>query len=147
VTVRSRGLSEHAASLRRSFPADPGAPSVARRAVKEFLRGAGADPGALPDVLLAVSEVVTNCVVHAYRGRPGGKVDLEARRTGDHLLLSVADQGAGMAPRHDSPGLGLGLPLVGRVARRVDITAQDGGGTLVSMCFDLGGVSPSRSGR
>ena len=97
----------------------------------------GADPGALSDVLLAVSEVVTNCVVHAYRGQPGGRVDLEARRTGDSLLLSVADDGTGMSPRHDSPGLGLGLPLVGRVAQRVDITAQAGGGTLVSMCFNL----------
>jgi len=97
----------------------------------------GADPGALADVLLAVSEVVTNCVVHAYRGRPGGTVDLEARRTGDRLLLSVTDDGTGMAPRVDSPGLGLGLPLVGRVAQRVDIRAQAGGGTVVSMSFEL----------
>lgn len=130
-------LSESAASLHRSFPADPGAPGVARKAVRDFLRSIGADPGALSDVLLAVSEVVTNCVVHAYRGEPGGTVDLEARKTGDRLMLSVADEGAGMAPRHDSPGLGLGLPLVGRVARRVDISAQAGGGTLVRMCFDL----------
>jgi serine/threonine-protein kinase RsbW len=130
-------LSEHAASLRRSLPADPSAPSAARRAVKDFLRAHGADPGALSDVLLAVSEVVTNCVVHAYRGQSGGKVDLEARRTGDRLVLSVADDGSGMAPRHDSPGLGLGLPLVGRVADRVDISAQAGGGTLVSMSFHL----------
>ena len=97
----------------------------------------GADPGTLSDVLLAVSEVVTNCVVHAYRGKQGGNVDLEARRSGHTLQLSVADAGAGMAPRHDSPGLGLGLPLVGRVATRVDITAQAGGGTLVRMSFDL----------
>jgi anti-sigma regulatory factor (Ser/Thr protein kinase) len=130
-------LSEHAASLHRSIPADNGAPRVARNAVKDFVRGVGADPGALSDVLLAVSEVVTNCVVHAYRGQPGGKVDLEARRNGDTLVLSVADEGAGMAPRHDSPGLGLGLPLVGRVARRVEISAPAGGGTLVSMSFDL----------
>jgi serine/threonine-protein kinase RsbW len=131
-------LSEHAASLHRSLPADPGAPRAARDAIKDFLRGVGADPGTLSDVLLAVSEVVTNCVVHAYRGQPGGKVDLKARHTGGRLLLSVADEGAGMAPRLDSPGLGLGLPLVGRVAQRVDITAQTGGGTLVSMHFDLG---------
>lgn len=130
-------MSEHAASLRRSFPADPGAPSVARKAVKDFLRGRGADPGTLSDVLLAVSEVVTNCVVHAYRDRPDGRVAIEARQQGDRLLLSVADEGTGMAPRADSPGLGLGLPLVGRVAQRVDITAQAGGGTLVKMCFDL----------
>ena len=130
-------MSEHAANLHRSIPADTGAPRVERNAVKDFLRGVGADPGALSDVLLAVSEVVTNCVVHAYRGQPGGKVDLDARRSGHMLQLSVADGGAGMAPRHDSPGLGLGLPLVGRVAMRVDVTAHAGGGTVVSMSFDL----------
>jgi serine/threonine-protein kinase RsbW len=132
-------LSDHAANLHRSIPADPGAPRIARKAIKDFLRGVGVDQRALSDVLLAVSEVVTNCVVHAYRGQPGGKVDLEAHRTGGQLLLSVADDGMGMAPRVDSPGLGLGLPLVGRVAERVDITAQAGGGTLVSMRFDLDG--------
>ena len=130
-------MSEHAANFHRSIPADTGAPSAARKAVRDFLRGVGVDPGALSDVLLAVSEVVTNCVVHAYRGQPGGNVDLEARRNGGTLHLSVADAGAGMAPRHDSPGLGLGLPLVGRVAQNVDITAQAGGGTLVRMSFDL----------
>lgn len=130
-------MREHAASLRRSFPADPVAPSVARKALKDFLRAVGADPGTLSDVPLAVSEVVTNCVVHAYRDRPGGPVAIEARQQGDRLVLSVADEGSGMAPRADSPGLGLGLPLVGRVAERVDITAQAGGGTLVKMSFDL----------
>jgi serine/threonine-protein kinase RsbW len=130
-------LSEAAASFQRSFPADQGAPSVARKAVRDFMRGLGADPGALSDVLLAVSEVVTNCVVHAYRGQPGGEVAIEGRHNGDMLMLSVADAGAGMAPRHDSPGLGLGLPLVGRVASKVDISARAGGGTLVRMSFDL----------
>ena len=124
-------------TIRRSFPADRGAPGVARRAVREFLRGRGADPARLSDVLLAVSEVVTNCVVHGYRDGPAGDVALEARHTGDHLVLSVADQGTGMRPRLDSPGLGLGLPLVGRVADRVDIKAADGGGTLVRMSFSL----------
>jgi serine/threonine-protein kinase RsbW len=127
-------LSEH--SLRRSFPAGPGAPGVARRAVGEFLKANGVAPGALSDMLLAVSEVVTNCVVHGYRGRPGD-VDLEARRSGDHVVLQVADHGTGMKPRLDSPGLGLGLPLVGRIAERVEVSAPAGGGTLVSMRFSL----------
>ena len=124
-------------TIRRSFPADQGAPGVARRTVKEFLRARDADPARLSDVLLAVSEVVTNCVVHGYRGRTGGKVALEARHTGDRLVLSVADQGTGMRPRLDSPGLGLGLPLVGTVADRVDIKATEGGGTVISMSFSL----------
>jgi serine/threonine-protein kinase RsbW len=123
-------------TIRRSFPADPAAPGAARRTIREFLGALGADPVRLSDVLLAVSEVVTNCVVHGYRGRPG-QVAIEARHTGDRLELSVADEGSGMRPRIDSPGLGLGLPLVGRVADRVDISASRGGGTRVSMSFSL----------
>ena len=115
--------------------------------MRTFLSARGADPGALSDILLAVSEVVTNCVVHGYRGGAGGEVAIEAHHRAGMLTLSVADHGSGMAPRTDSPGLGLGLPLVGRVAQRVDITAPVGGGTLVRMSFDLAGVSPSRSGR
>lgn len=110
---------------------------MARHAISDFLHGRGADPRALSDVLLALSEVVTNSVVHGYRGQSGGEVAIEAEHERDRLTLSVADSGGGMAPRTDSPGLGLGLPLVGRIAKRVDITARAGGGTLVSMCFSL----------
>jgi serine/threonine-protein kinase RsbW len=131
-------LSEQSSSLRRSFPAEPGAPALARHAVRAFLKARGADPAVLGDIMLAVSEVVTNCVVHAYRGVSDGEVAMEAHHRGDTLVLSVVDHGGGMAPRHDSPGLGLGLPLVGRVAERVDIIAPSGGGTQVRMRFALG---------
>jgi serine/threonine-protein kinase RsbW len=128
-----------ATSFRSSFAADQRAPARARHAVTEFLHGLGTDPRALADVLLAVSEVVTNAVIHGYRDEPGGVVAVEGRHWDDRLQLSVADTGGGMSPRVDSPGLGLGLPMVGHVAQRVDITAPAGGGTLVSMCFTLGG--------
>jgi anti-sigma regulatory factor (Ser/Thr protein kinase) len=133
-------LSEVAATtFKSSFPAGPATPSVARHAVRDFLHTLGADPRAFGDVLLALSEVVTNAVVHGYRNEAGGEVRVEAQHSADLLLLSVADQGRGMAPRHDSPGLGLGLPLVGRIAQKVDISAEVGGGTLVRMCFSLDG--------
>jgi anti-sigma regulatory factor (Ser/Thr protein kinase) len=130
-------LNEPDKTFRSSFPADRAAPSIARHAISEFLHGNGADPRALADVLLALSEVVTNSVVHGYRGTTGGEVAIEAKQWSDRLMLSVADRGGGMAPRHDSPGLGLGLPLVGRIAQRVDISSPADGGTLVSMCFTL----------
>jgi anti-sigma regulatory factor (Ser/Thr protein kinase) len=132
-------LSDVAATFQSSFPAGPSTPTVARHAVRDFLYSLGTDPRALGDVLLALSEVVTNAVVHGYRNEAGGEVRIEALHSDDGLLLSVADRGLGMAPRHDSPGLGLGLPLVGRIARKVDITAEIGGGTLVSMSFSLDG--------
>jgi serine/threonine-protein kinase RsbW len=124
------------ASFETSFPAGPAAPAVARHAVRDFLHAHGADPRALADVLLALSEVVTNAVVHGYRGE-AGEVRVAAEHSPDQLMLSVGDRGCGMSPRHDSPGLGLGLPLVGRIAKRVDISAEVGGGTLVSMFFSL----------
>ena len=125
--------------MRDSFPADPRAPAKARRAVRAWLSARGADPARLGDVLLAVSEVVTNCVVHAYRESGSGEVAMEAHHRGDTLVLSVADHGRGMAPRLDSPGLGLGLPLVTQVAERVDISSPENGGTRVSMHFTLEG--------
>jgi anti-sigma regulatory factor (Ser/Thr protein kinase) len=116
--------------------------------VRAFLSARGADPRVLADVMLAVSEVVTNCVVHAYRNAAGGEVAMEAHHRGDTLVLSVVDNGGGMAPRTDSPGLGLGLPLVGRVAERVDIIAPAGGGTQVRMSFALDrGTGGDREGR
>jgi anti-sigma regulatory factor (Ser/Thr protein kinase) len=130
-------LSEPAATFHSSFPADRAAPAQARQAISTFLRSVGTDPRALADVLLALSEIVTNSVVHGYRDQSGGEVAIEAKHWDDRLTLSVADHGGGMAPRHDSPGLGLGLPLVGRIANRVDISSPAGGGTLVSMSFTL----------
>jgi serine/threonine-protein kinase RsbW len=121
---------------------------MARQAVRTFLASRGIDPRALSDVVLAVSEVVTNCVVHAYRDAKSGRVAMDAHHNGDTLVLSVIDYGSGMAPRHDSPGLGLGLPLVGRIADRVDIIAPSGGGTQVRMRFALSrGTGDDPAGR
>ena len=64
------------------LPADAGTPRLARRAVLE--RCAGIDR--LDDLLLCVSEVVTNAVLHA-----GTPKRLSVRPVGDLLLVEVAD--------------------------------------------------------
>jgi hypothetical protein len=42
-----------------------------------------------------------------------------------------------MHPRADSPGAGLGLPLIAKVAESFSVSAPPGGGTEVSMTFAL----------
>ena len=64
----------------------------------------------LGDVDLAVTEAATNVVVHAYRDRAAGDAPgvlrLAVRLEDGFLHVSVADDGVGLSPRHDSPGLG-----------------------------------------
>jgi anti-anti-sigma factor len=64
------------------LPADAGTPRMARRAVAERIR----DLPRGDELLLCVSEVVTNAVLHAGTPR-----HLSVREEGDHLLVEVAD--------------------------------------------------------
>jgi serine/threonine-protein kinase RsbW/stage II sporulation protein AB (anti-sigma F factor) len=111
-----------------------------RGAVQGFAAGLGAGPHVLADVALAVSEAVTNAVMHAFLDRPAGTVRVEVRAAADELLVVVADDGRGMQPRPDSPGLGMGLPLIGQVASSLDIRLRAGGGTELCMTFAAPGI-------
>ena len=105
-------------SLARRFPARPDQVRLARREVEAYAREHGAvDPDG---IALAVSEAVTNAVIHAYVDAPQpGDVEVFAKRhLGDGLEVRVCDDGRGMMPRSDSPGLGVGLPLVAKLAQR-----------------------------
>lgn len=85
-----------------------------------------------------MSEAVTNAVVHAYRDRyEPGAVEVEAQRPNGYLCLYVRDQGSGLTPRPDGPGLGLGLPLISRTATSVEVRDAATGGTELVMRFDL----------
>jgi anti-sigma regulatory factor (Ser/Thr protein kinase) len=122
-------------ALARRFPARADQVRLARREVEAYAREHGAvDPDG---IALAVSEAVTNVVVHAYIDAPEpGDVEVFAERhPGDGLEIQVCDDGRGMRPRRDSPGLGVGLPIVARLAQRFRVETRPGGGTAVSMLF------------
>ena len=121
-----------------TWPATPEHVSDARARVAELATRAGAPATALDEVRLAVSEAVSNAVVHGYRDRSPGPVTVTAQAEDHELTVVVSDEGAGLAPRHDSPGSGLGLPLIAQVAESVSVTtASDGHGTVLCMTFAL----------
>ncbi len=105
-----------------------------RAAATAFGRGV---PGIdLDAVRLAVGEACANVVVHAYRDREEpGTVRLRATVADEGLVVEVSDEGCGPAPRTDSPGLGLGLVLMGRLSRKLDVSDRQPSGTLVRMVF------------
>jgi serine/threonine-protein kinase RsbW len=123
--------------LARRFPAQADQVRLARREVEAYAREHGAvDPAG---IALAVSEAVTNAVIHAYVDRPvPGDVEVLAERhPDDGLEVHVCDEGRGMMPRSDSPGLGVGLPLVAKLAQRFRVETRPTGGTAVSMVFPV----------
>jgi serine/threonine-protein kinase RsbW len=103
-----------------------------RAAVRQLAVDAGLSTEKVDDLQLAVSEAVTNAIQHGRRG--GGEVLVEARVVDRELRVSVSDQGGGMRPRADSPGLGLGLPIMAAVSDHFEVVS-DGGGTRVNMIF------------
>lgn len=124
--------------LRITLPAEPAAAALARQAVTRFARAQGAINGTVADVALAVSEAVTNAVLHAYRDRPApGELTVLGTRRGDELEVLVCDEGDGVTPRVDSPGLGVGLAIIGRLARSMEVRQRSGGGAEICMRFAL----------
>jgi anti-sigma regulatory factor (Ser/Thr protein kinase) len=84
---------------------------------------------------IAVSEAVTNAVVHAYARRPGDVVVTAHMPKGDGLVVDVLDDGDGLVPRADSPGLGLGLALIAQLTDAFEVREPAHGGTMVHMRF------------
>jgi serine/threonine-protein kinase RsbW len=91
---------------------------------------------ALADVKLAVTEACTNVVVHAY-GEDEGPMAVSAALREGRLTVVVADEGRGIVPRPDSPGLGLGLPLIATLAESLELGTGDADETEVRMTFVL----------
>jgi serine/threonine-protein kinase RsbW/stage II sporulation protein AB (anti-sigma F factor) len=126
--------------LHRRLAAEPATVPALRTAVTEFAERCGMQGRRLHDLRLAVSEAVTNAVVHAYRdAAAGGEIALCAHVEGGRLVVRVTDAGCGLNARPDSPGAGIGLPLIASVADDVQIeTVQaPAAGTSVTMRFRL----------
>jgi anti-sigma regulatory factor (Ser/Thr protein kinase) len=121
----------------QSWPARPEHVGAARRAVWDAAVRAGARDAVREAARLAVSEAVSNVVVHSYRDGARGGFTLCVEWDGGELRVIVRDEGCGMAPRVDSPGAGLGLPLIANLTESFSVTAPPGGGTEVVMTFPL----------
>jgi serine/threonine-protein kinase RsbW len=124
--------------MRLILDARPESAGQARLAATTFAREHGAINGTVGDIALAITEAVTNVVLHAYRDRSEvGRVTIEAGRDGNELRFLVCDDGPGVTPRADSPGLGLGLALIARVAAAMEIRTRESGGAEICMRFLL----------
>jgi anti-sigma regulatory factor (Ser/Thr protein kinase) len=129
---------ERPIELDLQLPPGSVAPAYARALVSGLRERLSAD--LLDDLVLLVSEVVTNAVRHAELG-PSDSIRLRVRATPSSIRLDVVDMGPGFDPpeitAHDpgQPG-GWGLYIVDQLADRWGVARE--GGSRVWFEIDAG---------
>ena len=76
--------------------------AFARTAVSSFVSQLDPTVGELNDIRTAVSEAVTNCVVHAYRDTIG-LIRINVKLAADHtVIIRIRDNGVGIEDVHQA---------------------------------------------
>lgn len=140
--VKIRSVGQHgevltSPDLDLTLPARAENVAIVRHALGGLAEVLDVDDQALSDIRLAVTEACTNVVVHAY---PDGEGPLHVSALLDEgrLTVLVRDEGRGIVPRADSPGLGLGLPLIATLTEALELGKDHDEHTEVRMVFRLG---------
>ena len=117
--------------------------AFARAAVGAFIAPMDPNLEELSDIKTAVSEAVTNCIVHAYPGGDG-KITLACRVYPDrNIELTVEDHGVGIpdvtaarAPLFTTGGQdrsGMGFTIMEKFMTSLQVESAPGRGTTVTM--------------
>src|ERR1700712_3024825 len=126
--------------LERKLPARAENVAVVRHAFGGFAEALSVDEQTLADIKLAITEACTNVVIHAYEDDEDGALEGDASIDDRRLTVVIRDEGRGIVPRPDSPGLGLGLPLIATLAESLELGKADDDRTEVSMTFLMAGA-------
>jgi anti-sigma regulatory factor (Ser/Thr protein kinase) len=94
------------------FPAEVNNLSSIRQFVEQVAEKLGADPDAIYDINLAVTEMVTNIILHGYQDQPG-TIDVGVSREQDALIVRIHDRAPPFDPT-DIPAPNFDLPLENR---------------------------------
>ncbi len=119
----------------------------ARNAVAAFVLSLNPTLSQLSDVKTAVSEAVTNSIVHGYRGREGW-ITLDCAIDGNKLHIQISDSGEGIADvsralqpffttLSDEERSGMGFTIMQAFMTDFSVQSQAGGGTTVNMSKDF----------
>lgn len=123
--------------------------SFARVAVGAFMTRLNPTLEEISDVKTAVSEAVTNAIVHGYENKPGGVIFITAEVTDSGVLhVEIEDNGRGiedvdeaMQPfytsRPDMERSGMGFTVMQTFMDSLDVASTLGRGTTVRMSKKL----------
>lgn len=126
----------------------PSNESFARVVVAAFLTRLNPTMEEVADVKTAISEAVTNAIIHGYRGEVH-KMILEASVEGELFTVSIEDFGVGMedveramqplyTTRRDLERSGMGFVFMEAFMDTIHVVSEKGQGTKVTMTKRIG---------
>lgn len=118
--------------------------SFARVAVAAFASQLDPTVEEICDIKTAVSEAVTNAIIHGYGDNKEGKVVIEALLSKNEVSICVIDQGCGISDinkvreplytsRPDLERSGMGFTVMETFMDSVEIESQENVGTKIRM--------------
>ena len=114
---------------------------LARLAAASFASELDFTLNELEEIKVAVSEAVTNCIIHAYPLEEG-IIEIDLRIEGEELIIVVEDKGVGiedlevvLQPNYSTKEehMGLGLAFIDSFMDRFQLSSEPGKGTVVKM--------------
>lgn len=127
-----------------SFPSKSCNEAFARSAVSAFIMNLDPTINELSDIKTAVSEAVTNCIVHGYR-RSDGTIYIKGKITGDNkVIIKIRDKGCGIADvkkameplfttAPEEERAGLGFAVMQSFCDKVKVKSEPDKGTIVTL--------------
>jgi len=139
-------MSEIINQLSMQIPAKSENESFARSVVAAFCVSLNPTIDEISDIKTAVSEAVTNCVVHAYQKRQSNDdlITIDCKLYPEMLEVKISDQGVGIAninqamepfytTEPNSERSGMGFTVMQSFMDTISVNNQVGGGTVVVM--------------
>lgn len=117
--------------------------SFARSVVAMFCMELKPTLSEINDIKTAVSEAVTNSIVHGYQGK-GGKIVMEVGLCGNRVSISISDNGVGISDidmalqpffttKSDEEHSGMGFTLMDSFMNSLDVEPNEPSGVIVRM--------------
>ena len=134
--------------MRLEFPSKSCNESFSRAAVAAFAAQLDMNIEELADIKTAVSEAVTNSIVHGYRGIKG-IIEIECRIEGSTITVTIRDEGRGiedieraMQPLfttdREGERSGMGFTVMQTFMDKLSVESIYGEGTTVTMTKTIG---------
>ena len=110
--------------LHLEFNSDSENEGIARIVTAAYIMKFDPDMEEMDDIKTAVSEAVTNCIVHAYHN-PDGKISMNLSDQNGILRIEIKDQG-------------MGFSFMEAFMDQVEVISKQGEGTTVIMTKKIG---------